>query len=209
VHTGPFAGEWSGRLDDEAQTALDQARTIVDDATTLLLRGRAADAFLRAVSDQKATLAVLGSHDTSRAAGFLIGSVATRALHESPCSVLVARTAEQPWPRTIIVGVDGSESSFAAAEVAHDVATRVGATMRLVVARGATQDDLATDALTTVGHELAFSEQKPVPALLEAAQEADLIVVGSRGITGLRALGSVSERVPHHARCSLLVIRGV
>jgi nucleotide-binding universal stress UspA family protein len=45
--------------------------------------------------------------------------------------------------------------------------------------------------------------------LLEAAREAHLLIVGNRGVTGLRALGSVSERVAHHAPCSLLVVRGI
>ena len=35
----------------------------------------------------------------------------------------------------------------------------------------------------------------------------DLIVVGSRGLHGLRALGSVSERVAHGAKASVLVAR--
>jgi nucleotide-binding universal stress UspA family protein len=46
-----------------------------------------------------------------------------------------------------------------------------------------------------------------VDALLEAAQSVDLLVLGSRGLRGLRALGSVSERVAHQAPCSLLVLR--
>jgi len=32
-------------------------------------------------------------------------------------------------------------------------------------------------------------------------------VVGSRGLHGLQALGSVSERVAHEARCSTLIVR--
>jgi nucleotide-binding universal stress UspA family protein len=40
-----------------------------------------------------------------------------------------------------------------------------------------------------------------------AAAEASLIVIGSRGRAGLAALGSVSERVAHHAGCSVLVVR--
>jgi nucleotide-binding universal stress UspA family protein len=43
--------------------------------------------------------------------------------------------------------------------------------------------------------------------LVEAAAGADLLVVGSRGLHGLRALGSVSERVAHRASCSTLVVR--
>jgi nucleotide-binding universal stress UspA family protein len=45
-----------------------------------------------------------------------------------------------------------------------------------------------------------------VAALLERAREAALVVVGSRSLHGLRALGSVSERVAHRASCSVLVV---
>lgn len=51
----------------------------------------------------------------------------------------------------------------------------------------------------------------PAGELLAAASEvsADLIVVGSRGLTGLRrlALGSVARRVVHHAKASVLIVR--
>lgn len=207
VHTGPSAPDWVRRLDEEAQAALDAARTIAGEAETVLLHGRAADQFVRAVADRGATLAAVGSRETSRAAGILIGAVATRILHEAPCSVLVARAGEWPWPRSIVVGLDGSDGSLAAAVVAHDVAARTGSTVRLLVARGASPADVAADALTKLGHDIDFTDAKPVPALLEAARNADLLVVGSRGVTGLRALGSVSERVAHRAPCSLLVVR--
>jgi nucleotide-binding universal stress UspA family protein len=51
------------------------------------------------------------------------------------------------------------------------------------------------------------ADHAPVPALVEAAACADLLVVGSRGLHGLRALGSVSERVAYQAGCSVLVVR--
>ena len=47
----------------------------------------------------------------------------------------------------------------------------------------------------------------PVEALVDASRDAGLLVVGSRGLHGLRALGSVSERVAHSAACSVLVVR--
>jgi nucleotide-binding universal stress UspA family protein len=47
----------------------------------------------------------------------------------------------------------------------------------------------------------------PVEVLLAAADNADLVVLGSRGLHGLPALGSVSERVAHRATCSVLVVR--
>jgi nucleotide-binding universal stress UspA family protein len=49
----------------------------------------------------------------------------------------------------------------------------------------------------------------PADALLEIAREmhASLIVVGSRGMHGMnRVLGSVPNKVSHHARCSVLIV---
>ncbi len=51
----------------------------------------------------------------------------------------------------------------------------------------------------------------PADAILDVAEErgADLIVVGNKGLTGARRflLGSVPNRVSHHAPCSVLIIR--
>jgi nucleotide-binding universal stress UspA family protein len=49
--------------------------------------------------------------------------------------------------------------------------------------------------------------EEPVPVLTAASADADLLVVGSRGLRGVRALGSVSERVAHRAACSTLIVR--
>jgi nucleotide-binding universal stress UspA family protein len=51
----------------------------------------------------------------------------------------------------------------------------------------------------------------PADAILDVAEErgADLIVVGNKGMTGAKRflLGSVPNRVSHHAPCSVLIIR--
>jgi len=48
----------------------------------------------------------------------------------------------------------------------------------------------------------------PAQALLDAAREADMIVVGSRGLGGFTGLllGSVSQQVAHHATCPVVII---
>jgi len=51
--------------------------------------------------------------------------------------------------------------------------------------------------------DLEWDERKPLSALVEASLGADLLVVGSRGLYGLAALGSVSERIAHGAACSV------
>lgn len=51
----------------------------------------------------------------------------------------------------------------------------------------------------------------PADAILDVAQEQDaaLIVVGNKGMTGTRRLllGSVPNNVAHHAPCSVLIVR--
>jgi nucleotide-binding universal stress UspA family protein len=54
-------------------------------------------------------------------------------------------------------------------------------------------------------------EGDPADAILDIAEseDADLIVVGNRGMTGASRflLGSVPNKVSHHARCSVMIIR--
>ena len=51
----------------------------------------------------------------------------------------------------------------------------------------------------------------PADAILDVAEEkgADLIVVGNRGMTGAKrfVLGSVPNKISHHAPCSVMIIR--
>ncbi|MCW2957732.1 MAG: UspA domain protein [Solirubrobacterales bacterium] len=53
----------------------------------------------------------------------------------------------------------------------------------------------------------------PADAILDVAEEqgADLIVVGNKGMTGAKRflLGSVPNKVSHHAPCSVLIVRTV
>ena len=69
--------------------------------------------------------------------------------------------------------------------------------------------DLARAAGVTVNtHAL---QADPSDAILDAAEElgADLIVVGNKGMTGAKRflLGSVPNKISHHAPCSVLIIR--
>jgi len=59
--------------------------------------------------------------------------------------------------------------------------------------------------------ELSPRQGDPADAILDVAEEhdADLIVVGNKGMTGAKRflLGSVPNKVSHHAPCSVLIIR--
>jgi nucleotide-binding universal stress UspA family protein len=62
-----------------------------------------------------------------------------------------------------------------------------------------------------VDAEIFARQGDPADAILDVAEEqrADLIVVGNKGMTGAKRflLGSVPNKVSHHAPCSVLIIR--
>ena len=70
-------------------------------------------------------------------------------------------------------------------------------------------EELAAEAGVTV--EKFARQGDPADAILDVAEEtkADLIIVGNKGMTGARRflLGSVPNKVSHHAPCSVLIIR--
>ncbi len=71
-------------------------------------------------------------------------------------------------------------------------------------------DFLARAARHRVPAEWETSEGDPADALIKAAEavKADLLVVGNRGMSGVRRfmVGSVPNRVSHHSPCSLLIV---
>jgi nucleotide-binding universal stress UspA family protein len=176
--------------------------------TGKIVRGRPADALISEVEREQNTLLVVGSHGLGRLAGFVMGSTATEVIHEAPCSVLVARRRSESdeFPNKVVVGVDGSPESAAAYAVADAVCEAFNADLWPVVAHGGKAvDRRLVDLIVDGGREELPDE--PVAALVAAAAGADLLVVGSRGLHGLRALGSVSERVAHQTRSSVLIVR--
>lgn len=61
-------------------------------------------------------------------------------------------------------------------------------------------DDLVVDGRVVGG--------PAADAVIRAAEEGDLVVVGSRGVGGFRGLllGSVSQQVAHHAPCPVVIV---
>lgn len=191
----------------EAESALAAARAEVTNAEFQLVEGRPDQVLLAEAERLNATLVAVGSHGYSRPIGMVLGSVATVVLHDSPCSVLVARErmSGADVPRSIVVGIDGSPESAAAAELAAALADRLGIEIRRLAIRDGKEFDQA--AVDATADDVRFEDGKPVEYLVAAVNTDDLLIVGSRGLHGIRALGSVSERVAHKARCSVLVVR--
>jgi nucleotide-binding universal stress UspA family protein len=175
-------------------------------ATGTLVRGTPVAKLLEEIERDEDTLIAIGSSGTGRLLGIVEGAVATEIVHKAPCSVLVARPVDDGFPRRIVVGVDGSVESAAAYAAAHYIATRFDSELHAVVAWGGKGvNERLVAAITDGDHD--DRHEDPAEALVAAAESADLVIVGSRGLHGFHALGSVSERVAHSAPCSTLVVR--
>ncbi len=189
-----------------AANTVREAQAYLPTAETIVVHGFAGHALLDAAAHERSTLLAVGSHDPRRAAGILLGSTATLVLHDAPCSVLLARESDHHALRRIVVGVDGSPGSAAAYSAARYLAGRFDADLAVVVAEGKKLVDLPAVS-QIVGDGFRVIPEEPVRALTAASLDASLLVLGSRGLHGLRSLGSVSERVAHRVACSTLIVR--
>jgi nucleotide-binding universal stress UspA family protein len=202
------ARELAADLEETAGSALLAAGRILGPHAELRrLEGIPVEILLAEVKRTTPTLLAIGAPEHARVEEIVFGGVGGELLHQVRCSVLLARAApdERSFPRTIVVGLDGSKQAERAYAVAHEIAARRHGTVQTVVALGGKRVALGEIAKRHRGVET--SPASPVPALVAAAECADLLVVGSRGLHGPRALGSVSERVAHSAPCSVLVVR--
>jgi len=190
----------------DAEVAVRAAKELYPSARTKIVRGFAAPALIEEIERADSTLVAVGSHGQSRAAGIVAGSTATQLLHDAPCSVLVARRMRD-FPRRITVGVDGSPQSAAAFAAARYLAECFDSDLTVVVAEGGKRLDAAGVSLIA-GDGFRVIPDEPVLVLVAASADADLLVLGSRGLHGVKSLGSVSERVAHRAECSTLIVRG-
>ena len=182
----------------------------------------------------RADTVVVGRSGHGPLVGAALGSVALQVLTHADCPVVVVHESHGDIPaRTgVVVGIDGSAVSELAVGYAFEQAASQGVPLDVVHAwwinglGGLTQDvtaDMVTHERLAVSKTLVgWSEKFPdvevrqslpigptVPTLTEAAKDAALLVVGSRGRGGFRSLllGSVSQGVIHHATCTVAVVR--
>lgn len=191
---------------------------------------------VRAAAD--AELLVVGDRGLSRIAGLLLGSVAVALASHGPCPVAVVRGTErdpaQQGALPVVVGVDGSPTSEAALAFAYEAAAVRGVGLVAVhtwfdyitnpvvvplLDLEAIDDDervLLAERLAgwaekypDVVVERVVGRDQPARVLLEHAERAQLLVVGSRGRGELAGvvLGSVSNAVVHRAACPVVVVR--
>lgn len=178
----------------------------------------------------QAVTVVVGARGHGLLSGVVLGSVSQHVTRHASCPVVVARAPYHPDADRVVVGVDGSTGSRKALDFAFEHASRKASPVVAVHAWrnsfGRNSDGLMEEiraAERILSEALAgFGDQYPdvkvtteaVPvapqrALAEASRWAGLVVVGSRGLGAFAGLllGSVSQSVLHHARCTVAVVR--
>jgi len=146
----------------------------------------------------------------------VLSELATELVHRCSLPVLVAR--DHPLASGVVAATRGVPADRAAITAGTHIAARLGAEMTIVHVpeRGDEhrQSELKAEVANAgalLGRSLDYVElEGPLARAIVDVAEGDgagLVVVGSEGKQGLPALRSVSERVAHHAPCSVLVVR--
>ena len=196
------------------------------------------EAMMDALERTAADLVVMGTHGRSGVRKLLMGSQTDKMLRHAPCHVLTTRAdAKLPGPgqdfRRILVPVDFSIHSRRALQAARELAAESGGRItlthvmstvvpthyaasvdtsfeldpRLLSAAERTLREWAAgdDVDTVLAEGLASMEIDRIAREVDA----DLIVMGTRGLTGLEhvLVGSVTERVCRSASTPVLVVK--
>ncbi|MGW6934226.1 universal stress protein [Lentzea sp. NPDC054927] len=193
--------------------------------TTNVRIGRAVDV----LAEESGDLLVLGSSGRTGIAEMVLGSTAAELVSIGGRPVVVTRTG--PLDGRVVVGIDGSETSTDAIEFAFAFAARHGRELLAVHAFNdiawaelpeGDVDHVRADLAKLLDEQLAphvarhpevhvaqeVAFNAPARALLQAADGAALVAVGShgRGAVKRAILGSVSHAVLHHAPCPVAVV---
>lgn len=124
----------------------------------------------------------------------------------------------------VVVGADGSDHGVAAVRWAADTAVAYGLPLTVLHARPdvTAEPTLLAEPTGVLGEAVALARQEqpgvqiralqmpdsPVQSLLAAGENADVVVLGSRGVEGFRGLllGSTTMHVAPYAQCPVVVV---
>lgn len=217
----------SAALHRVALRCRDQGLDVIDE----VIEGHPVDELLRA--GQRAQLLVLGDHGLGGFHGAALGSVSNGVSALAACPIVIVKNIPPDPEGPVVVGLDESPHSQSALRFAFDVATRRN--VDLLAIQAWHEESLLAVPLPPPEREqverriaASLAEQiaswsveyprvstrpwvrqgHPVAVLVDAARDAQLLVVGNRGRGGFSGLflGSVAAGVLFHARCPLAVV---
>ena len=233
-------------LQAEALEKIDEARAIAHEMAPdikighTIAEGSPIDMLLE--MSKSVTMIVMGSRGLGGLSGMVMGSVSGAVVSHAQCPVVVVRedssVNEDNKYGPVVVGVDGSEVSQRATEVAFAEASARGAELIAVhtwmdmqvqaslaglaaaqqqwdeVERE--QTELLIERIRPLAEQYpdvpvkkVITRDRPVRALAETSEGAQLLVVGSHGRGGFKGmlLGSTSRALLQSAPCPMMVVR--
>ena len=232
-----FLAEARKGAGEKLDTVFAEARKRGLEGTTALGEVPAAFAVKERAEAVDADLVVVGTEGHTGLRHVFLGSVAEGVVRTAGCSVLTSRGSIDDTDGPIVVGTDFSEAAQVAVDAACELAETLGRNLHLVHSAPTTppmvgpyeiavpvdfHDAVVRESKTRLEEAAGkcqirgqvTTEVSPVPAHIaipEIAEKLDapLVVVGSRGLTGLKhlVLGSVAERTVRHAPCSVWTVR--
>ncbi len=227
VMANPELGQESHEL--EKKTLSERLGKVREEAAAVgvdceILIGHGSEAYVDIVDQADASnmdVVVMGRRDTNDLVRTMLGSTTAKVIGHGHANVLVVPRETRDGGKGILLPIDGSRYSEAAAVTALNMVKQCDAPLTIVSV--ALDERLKDDAHAHASQvQRAMAEAgveanvdirvgRPDEAITAAAAEhgAELIVMGSHGRTGLDRLlvGSVSERVIGHADCPVLVVK--
>ncbi len=212
--------------------AVDQAVEAGVSYAAVLKWGNVAETILQTAAEENCDLIVLGSRGLSGFKRLMLGSISNAVAAKAQCPVLLIKqppAAQTPPWRRVLVATGGSPWSDAAVEHALELAQAQHLEVCVLyvdsrrLRRGETDASLSSDgtnilalaearaAAAGVSYEttLARGEVSAVVVEMASRQHCDVIVIGSRGLTGFKRLmlGSISNAVAATAPVPVLIVK--
>jgi len=223
-------------VEQQGQDLLGHATARATDAgvphVALLKWGNIAETILQTAAEEQCDLIVLGSRGLSGFKRLMLGSISNAVAAKAQCPVLVIKQPPAAVPvrwRRVLVATGGSPWSDAAVEHALELAHAQQLTVCLlyVERRRPRRPDSLTSLTSDGKNVLALAEARAAAAgvpyeaklaygdvtttILDMAtdQQCDIVILGSRGLTGFKRLmlGSISNAVAATAPVPVLVVK--
>jgi nucleotide-binding universal stress UspA family protein/nitrite reductase/ring-hydroxylating ferredoxin subunit len=192
---------------------------------TMFREGHPDKVLLDIAAERDADLIVIGNVGVGKAKRFRMGPLPERVASSAPCDVLIVYTTDlkseegQQLYHRILVGTDGSPTATEAIRKAFDLGMTFMLGVTLLYAAGdriigaIVLEQAAKAKHRTLKVDTQLVDGDPADAIRETAEKegCDLIVVGNRGMTGVRRhlLGSVPTKVIHSAPTDVLIAKTV
>lgn len=196
--------------------------------------GNPADVVIDTARSAHADLVAIGTRGRGRVAEMFLGSVSQRVVQHTTCANLIVRGDPGPI-RRVLIATEGHVDGRRLRDwlQSHPFAVKPELVIVSVVPIPFLGDPLLASGYAAWSDEVGSAAERhvqemaqalgsvypiagtqvlkgdPADQIIAAAEQAQLIMIGSHGRKGMERflLGSVSSAVLHHARCPVLVIR--